>query len=56
MRVFNLLVFSRAEFTKMVCKYSLVERLDLLPMAAQAASGACREAMLKASSLRRAES
>ena len=33
MRVFNLLVFSRAEFTKMVCKCSLVERLDLLPMA-----------------------
>jgi hypothetical protein len=26
-------VFSRAEFTKMVCKCSLVERLDLLPMA-----------------------
>ena len=31
--VFKLLVFSRAEFTKMVCKCSLVERLDLLPMA-----------------------
>src|SRR5205085_289695 len=31
--VFNLPVFSRAEFTKMVCKCSLVERLDLLPMA-----------------------
>jgi hypothetical protein len=32
-RVFNLLVFSRAELTKMVCKCSLVERLDRLPMA-----------------------
>jgi hypothetical protein len=32
-RVFNLPVFSRAEFTKMVCKCSLVERLDLLPIA-----------------------
>src|SRR5713101_1985789 len=31
--VFNLPVFSRAEFTKMVCKCSLVERLDLLPIA-----------------------
>jgi hypothetical protein len=31
--VFNLPVFSRAECTKMVCKCSLVERLDLLPMA-----------------------
>src|SRR5260221_4668543 len=31
--VFNLLVFSRAELTKMVCKCSLVERLDLLPIA-----------------------
>ena len=30
--VFNLLVFSRAELTKMVGKCSLVERLDLLPM------------------------
>jgi NAD(P)-dependent dehydrogenase (short-subunit alcohol dehydrogenase family) len=32
-RVFNLLVFSRAELTKMVCTSSLVERLDLLPIA-----------------------
>jgi len=32
-RVFNLPVFSRAKLTKMVCKCSLVERLDLLPMA-----------------------
>lgn len=32
-RVFNLLIFSRAACTKMVCKRSLVERLDLLPMA-----------------------
>ena len=31
--VFNLPVFSRAECTKMVCTCSLVERLDLLPMA-----------------------
>ena len=31
--VFNLPVFSRAELTKMVCKCSLVERLDLLPIA-----------------------
>jgi hypothetical protein len=29
----NLPAFSRAEFTKMVCTCSLVERLDLLPMA-----------------------
>lgn len=32
-RVFNVLVFSRAELTKMVYKCSLVERLALLPMA-----------------------
>jgi hypothetical protein len=38
-RVFNLPVFSRAELTKMVCKWSLVERLDLLPMAVLLMSG-----------------
>jgi hypothetical protein len=32
-RVFNVPVFSRAELTKMVCKWSLVERLDLRPSA-----------------------
>ncbi len=33
MRVFNVLIFARAECTKMVCKRSLVERLDLRPSA-----------------------
>ena len=32
-RVFNVPVFSRAEWTTMVCTCSLVERLDLRPLA-----------------------
>ncbi len=37
--VFNVPVFSRAELTKMVCTCSLVERLDLLPLAVLLMSG-----------------